>query len=65
MATLLSAEIQGENRPDSAEITVDVFNDIMTELEENLGEKLFKPFFKSEFFVKYQEELALKIGMDA
>ena len=64
MATVLNAEIQEDKRPESTEVTVDVFNDVLAELEENLAEKLFKPFFKSIFFVKHQEELALKIGMD-
>jgi hypothetical protein len=58
----LSKEIETEG---ATGVDGDVFNDILTELEESLAEKLFKPFFKSEFFVKHQEELALKIGLEA
>ena len=45
-----------ENGPSVSE---ELFDDVLATVEKELVEKLYKPFMKSEFFVKWREAMLL------
>lgn len=68
LATKLSAVVAQEEEiemknVDGLEVTINVFDEALAELEFSLAENLFKNFFKSEFYVKFQESKVLQVGL--